>query len=133
MHSLHVGDLMTASPHTIGRGLTLQDADQMMKKHDIRHLPVLDGGALVGVISDRDVQVIGSMSELDPSCILVEDAMSASPWTVARETPLLDVARTMAEKKLGSAVVVENNRVIGVFTTTDGMKCLAELLARGRA
>jgi len=126
---LLIRDAMTSSVHTIGASLTLADAGRMMKKHKIRHLPVLESGALVGLISDRDVQVISSMSELDPSCILVEDAMSQAPWTVEPSTPLLDVAMHMAESKIGSAVVMEHDKVVGVFTTTDGMRVLAELLA----
>jgi acetoin utilization protein AcuB len=128
MTTLLVRDLMTRSPHTIGVRLTLADAAKLMKKHQIRHLPVLEAGALVGVLSDRDVQMINSLSELDPSCILVEEAMSQAPWTVGPETPVREVAKKMAEKKLGSAVVLENDKVIGVFTTTDGMRCLADLL-----
>ncbi len=133
MAPLLVRDLMTRSPHTIGVTLSLADAAKLMKKHKIRHLPVLEGGALVGVISDRDVQMISSISELDPSCILVEDAMTQVPWTVAPATPVREVARLMAEKKLGSAVVLERDKVVGVFTTTDGMRCLAELLGDGKA
>ena len=120
---------MTRSVHTIGASLSLADAARVMKKHKIRHLPVLEGGALVGLISDTDVQVISSMSEIDPTCILVEEAMSQAPWTVEPSTPLVDVATHMAEAKLGSAVVMENDKVVGVFTTTDGMRVLAELLA----
>jgi acetoin utilization protein AcuB len=89
---------------------------------------VLEAGALVGVLSDRDVQMISSMSDLDPTCILVEEAMSP-PWTVEPATPVREVAKSMADKKLGSAVVLEHDKVVGVFTTTDGMRCLAELLA----
>lgn len=120
---------MTRSVHTIGASLSLADAARVMKKHKIRHLPVLEGGALVGLISDTDVQVISSMSEIDPTCILVEEAMSQAPWTVEPSTPLVEVAAHMAEAKLGSAVVMENDKVVGVFTTTDGMRVLAELLA----
>jgi acetoin utilization protein AcuB len=130
--TLHVSDLMTKTVHTIGASLTLADADRLMRKYDIRHLPVLEQGTIVGVLSDRDVQVATSLSELDPRCILVEDAMSQAPWTVAPDTPLLEVARHMAERKVGSAVVVEHDRIIGVFTTTDGMKALAMLLEQAR-
>ncbi len=126
--TLLIRDAMTRSVHTIGASLTLADAARMMKKHKIRHLPVLEGNALVGLLSDRDVQVLSSVSELDPSCILVEDAMTQAPWTVLPTTPLLEVATHMARKKLGSAVVLENDKVVGVFTTTDGMRVLGELL-----
>lgn len=125
-----IRDSMTRSVHTIGASLTLADAARMMKKHKVRHLPVLDSGALVGLLSDRDVQVISSMSELDPSCILVEDAMSQAPYTVDPSTPLIEVAAHLAESKMGSAVVLEHDKVVGVFTTTDGMRILAELLGR---
>jgi acetoin utilization protein AcuB len=126
--TLLIADLMSRSVHTIGASLTLADAAKVMKKHKIRHLPVLDSGALVGLLSDRDVQVISSMSDLDPTCILVEDAMSQAPWTVGPETPLVEVAQHMAETKIGSAVVMEFDKVVGVFTTTDGMRVLAQLL-----
>jgi acetoin utilization protein AcuB len=125
-----IRDAMTRSVHTIGASMTLADAQRIMHKHHIRHLPVLEGAGLVGLLSDRDVQLISSVSETDPRCILVEDAMTQSPWTVAPDTPLLDVATHMAEAKLGSAVVMENDRVVGVFTTTDGMRVLAELLGK---
>lgn len=126
--TLLIQDLMSRSVHTIGASLTLADAAKVMKKHKIRHLPVLDSGALVGLLSDRDVQVISSLSDLDPTCILVEDAMSQAPWTVGPTTPLVEVALHMAETKIGSAVVMENDKVVGVFTTTDGMRALAQLL-----
>lgn len=120
---------MTVSPHTIGVQLSLADAATLMKRHKIRHLPVLEGGTLVGLLSDRDVQVISSVSQLDASCILVEDAMSQAPWTVKGTALLHDVARVMADRKLGSAVVLDDaDHVIGVFTTTDGMRVLADVL-----
>lgn len=130
MSPLLVRDLMTRSPHTIGVQVSLADAAKVMRKYKIRHLPVLEGGELVGMISDRDVQMISSISELDPSCILVEEAMSQAPWTVSPGTPVQEVAATMAKRKLGSAVVLDDDKVVGVFTTTDGMRCLAELLER---
>jgi acetoin utilization protein AcuB len=130
MSQLLVRELMTKTPHTIGVRLTLADAAKVMKKYKIRHLPVLESGALVGVLSERDVQMISALSDLDPTCILVEEAMTQAPWTVSPDTSVLEVATTMAEKKLGSAVVMENDRVIGVFTTTDGMRCLAQLLGK---
>jgi len=126
---LRVRDVMSPSPHTIGVQLSLADAGKLMKKHKIRHLPVLEGGTLVGVLSDRDVQVISSISQLDPSCILVEDAMSQAPYTVLGDALVYEVAQVMADRKLGSAVVLDaHEKVIGVFTTTDGMRVLSEVL-----
>lgn len=126
--TLSIRDVMTKSPHTIGIKLRLTDAKRVMDQHGIRHLPVLEGGALVGIISDRDVQMISALSQLDMGHVSVEEAMSQVPFTVSPGTSLLTAVRHMAKKKLGSAVVVENDKVVGVFTTTDGMRVLADLL-----
>ena len=58
----------------------------------------------------------------------VEEAMTEQPYTVEPETPLDQVARTMAEKKFGSAVVLQNHKVVGIFTTVDACQALSELL-----
>lgn len=126
--TLSIRDVMTKSPHTIGVSLTLADAKRVMDQYGIRHLPVLEGGALVGLVSDRDVQMISALAQLDVRDVTVEEAMSQVPFTVSPGTSLLTAVRHMAKKKLGSAVVVENDKVVGVFTTTDGMRVLADLL-----
>ena len=124
-----VQDYMTPSPHTIGASLSLSDAANMMKAHKIRHLPVLDGNSLVGIVSDRDVQMVKSMDAVDVDEVPIEEAMSQSPYTISATTPLEVVARHMAKHKLGSAVIVNaNQKVIGVFTVTDGMRALADML-----
>jgi acetoin utilization protein AcuB len=126
-----VQDYMTSSPHSIGVSLSLSDAANMMKAYKIRHLPVLDGRTLVGIVSDRDVQMVESMEGVDANEMPIEEAMSQAPYTVAPTTPLEVAARHMAKHKLGSAVVVDaNQKVIGVFTVTDGMRALAEVLGK---
>jgi acetoin utilization protein AcuB len=125
-----VKDWMTKSPHTIGVSLSLADASNMMKAYKIRHLPVLDGNALVGLVSDRDISMVESLAKLDPDEVPIEEAMSQAPYTVPASEPLEVVARHLAKHKLGSAVVVDaNQKVIGVFTVTDGMRALAEVLS----
>ncbi len=124
-----VQDFMTKTPHTIGVSLSLADAANMMKAYKIRHLPVLDGNALVGVVSDRDIAIVEALAKVDPDDVPIEEAMSQAPYTVPPSEPLEVVARHLAKHKLGSAVVVDaNQKVIGVFTVTDGMRALAEVL-----
>lgn len=126
-----VQDYMTATPHSIGVSLSLSDAANMMKAYKIRHLPVLDGNQLVGIVSDRDIQMVNSMAGVKADDVPIEEAMSQSPYTVASTTPLEVCARHMAKHKLGSAVVVNaNQKVVGVFTVTDGMNALADLLGK---
>ena len=118
---------MTPSPHTIGAEQMLTVAIEVMRKHRIRHLPVLRGGSVVGILSQRDVALISGLSGVDPSEVPVEDAMSESVYAVPPETPLEEVAATMAAHKYGAALVMgERGRVLGVFTTVDALHALAD-------
>jgi acetoin utilization protein AcuB len=131
--TLLVEDLMTRSPYTIQVTKTVADAKAVMKRHKVRHLPVLDEGHLVGLVSERDLKLVEAHSSSDCEDIPVTQAMRRAPWTVAPSTPLESAARHMARHKLGSSVVLENDKVVGIFTSTDGLRALAELLAAGRS
>jgi acetoin utilization protein AcuB len=119
---------MTTTPHTIGAEQSLTTAQAMMREHGIRHLPVMHGARLVGIISDGDIQIISSLKDSDPNVIRVEDAMTQDVLTFEPGAPLDEVAAAMAERKAGSAVVQQNSRVVGIFTTVDAMLALADLL-----
>ncbi len=128
-----IREYMTPTPVTVGQEQTLAHAAEVMKQHGIRHLPVLHGGQLVGVVTERDVALLSAQEHLDPSKISVEDAMSPSTYSVGPDTPLRDVVAHLAAHRLGSAVVVDRaEHVHGIFTTVDGMQMLAELLAEKR-
>ena len=118
---------MTPTPHTIGAEQSLEQAHAVMREHRIRHLPVLHGGRLVGVISHRDLMLIESLPGVDAREVPVEDAMTTDLYTVTPTTPVAKVAGTMARRKLGSAIVMKKDVVIGVFTVTDACQALAEL------
>jgi acetoin utilization protein AcuB len=119
---------MTTTPHSIGSEQTIAKAASVMSLHQIRHLPVLHGGQLLGILTDRDIKLIESFRDVDGTKITVEEAMTEQPYTVTPETPLDQVVQTMAEKKYGSAVVVQNHKVVGIFTTVDACQALADLL-----
>jgi acetoin utilization protein AcuB len=119
---------MTTSPHSIGLDQPLSRAHAFMREHAIRHLPVLDGGKLVGMLTDRDLHLVESLKDVDPQKILVEDAMSTVVYAVTPEAPLDEVVSTMAEHKYGSAVIMQSAKVVGIFTTVDACRTLAELL-----
>jgi len=124
---------MSAVPVTIGIDQPMSTAHQLMREHRIRHLPVLAGGRLAGVVSDRDLHLVETLRDVDPEKVAVEDALSPEPYTVGPDAPLDEVVQTMADRKLGSALVVRGTRVVGIFTTTDALHALAELLQRRRA
>jgi acetoin utilization protein AcuB len=119
---------MTTSPHTVGREQSLTFAHNLMREFHIRHLPVLDGGKLLGILSERDITLVESLEGVDPSKVTVEDAMTQEPYSVHPDALLDEVVGDMATHKYGSAVVMQNEHVVGIFTTVDALKAFAELL-----
>jgi acetoin utilization protein AcuB len=126
--NLTVQQFMTRSPHTIAHDQTLAHAHRIMHEHDIRHLPVLQDGKLVGVLSQRDLHLIESLKDVDPDAIEVNEAMSKEVYTVGPRASIRKIASEMATQKYGSAIVVEEDQVIGVFTTVDALRVLYGLL-----
>jgi acetoin utilization protein AcuB len=119
---------MTTSPHSIGKEQTLERAHEVMRAHRIRHLPVLEGGKLVGMVTERDLHLVETLRDVDPGKVTVEDAMATHVYAVEPDAGLDVVAETLAEHKYGSAVVIQNGKVVGIFTTNDACRALAELL-----
>lgn len=119
---------MTTVPHSVGDDQTLAHASSVMKEYGIRHLPVLHGGKLLGILTDRDIKLIESLGGADSAGLAVAEAMTEEPYTVEPDAPLDEVVAEMAEKKYGSAVVLQNHKVVGIFTTVDACRALSELL-----
>ena len=118
---------MTPMPHSIGADIPIKIAYEMMKEHRIRHLPVQKAGALVGVLTDRDIKLASSFQ--GPGVLKVDDVMTPDPYVVSPETPVDQVALRMSENRYGCAIVVQDNqKVVGIFTATDGMRVLGEVL-----
>jgi acetoin utilization protein AcuB len=119
---------MSTSPHTIGAEQTLHKAQKVMQEHKIRHLPVMQANQLVGIISERDIQLVLGIGGVDADQLTVEDAMTQDVISVDPDAGLDEVAALMVERKAGSVVVTQNHHVVGIFTTVDGMLALSELL-----
>jgi acetoin utilization protein AcuB len=123
---------MTPAPHTIGRTRSLAAARQMMLDHGVRHLPVLDGGRIAGLLSERDLFLVESLPGVNPADVRVEEAMVQNVFMVEPDAPIGEAVATMIERKLGSAVVSEGERVVGVFTTIDALQAFHEFLEQPR-
>ena len=121
---------MTPSPHTIGPTRSLTAARHAMRDHHIRHLPVLDGGRVVGLLSERDLLLVETLLGVNPTDVHVEEAMVQEVFTVDPDAPVGEVVEQLIARKLGSAVVCRDERVVGVFTTIDALRALHELLER---
>ncbi len=121
-----VADYMTPGPYTIGREQSLVAAKQMMQKSHVRHLPVLHGGKLVGVLSDRELAAIETLP--GSSQMTVEDAMVPDVYVTSSDASLAMVAGEMARQRIGSAIVTKDEHVVGVFTAVDALRALSETL-----
>ena len=120
-----VGELMTPQPCCIGADTSIGEAHRLMKEEKVRHLPVVDGTALVGLVSERDLLRLEAAVDVDRKRDPVRAAMSTPVFWVLPETPLPVVARQMRDRAIGSAVVVSEGSVVGIFTTSDALDALA--------
>lgn len=117
---------MTPSPHTVGKDQKLSVAHALMREHGLRHLPVLEKGKLVGILSQRDLYFLESIKGVDVDVDRVEDAMSQEVYCVAPEARIGEIIPEMAAHRYGCVVVIEGRNVVGVFTTTDALNLLAD-------
>ncbi len=130
-HTVH--EFMSIAPVVVSSDRTLAEAHRLMRERNIRHLPVVDHGKLVGVVSQRDLYLLETLKGVDPGTETVREAMAPDPYAVPPDAPLEKVAEAMAESKYGSAVVVDRGSVIGLFTTVDALRALAAVVGRRRA
>lgn len=119
---------MTTTPYAINAESTIEEAAKMMSKHSIRHLPVVVvEGKQYGVLSDRDVKFAQSMSGFDVRTAKVKDIYEELPYVTKPTTSISDVAAELAERKIGSALIVDNGHLVGIFTTTDACRAIHDM------
>ncbi|MCK6552030.1 CBS domain-containing protein [Myxococcota bacterium] len=123
-----IGQYMTPAAHFVAPSDSLVTAQSLMEAHVIRHLPVVDAGKVVGMVTMSDLYVMESTFAFDPEKTEVSSAMSAEVYTVEPGELLETVAAEMADRRIGSAVIIEGGELRGVFTTTDACRVLAEVL-----
>ncbi len=121
---------MTPFPYSIDVDAPLAEAHKLMREHHFRHLPVTSGGAIVGVLTDRDIKLVlgPDLGRPNEEQLTVRDAYVEEPCVVPASTPVATVARTMAEHRIGSAIVTKSDKLVGIFTVTDACRALAEVL-----
>jgi CBS domain-containing protein len=108
---------------------TVAEAEDLMFENEIRHLAVTDKGALVGVVSDRDIAfAINSPDSALRSRLRVREVCSLDVYAADTSEPLERVLSEMAERHIGSVIVTEGEKIAGVFTATDACRCFAAFL-----
>lgn len=122
-----VEEYTTFQPVTGTPGMTMDELQRLMNEHGIRHLPIVEGEQVVGLISDRDVRVVRGLSETHRMQVRASDVMSTDPLAVKASTPLDEVALMMSERKIGSVIVNDaDGKLLGLFTVTDALNALIE-------
>ena len=124
-----VRDIMSSPAVAIGPDVTLERAFRILCDEGIRHLPVMEEGRLVGVVSDRDLRLATSvlaLSQLPPTSP-VSKVMSREPMTADVSDPIEDVAFRMRERKIGCLPVMDEGRLIGIVTGLDLLDALLRM------
>jgi len=98
-----------------------------MRQYMVRHLPVMDGSVVVGVVSQRDLRLFAGADGDEARHTPVADIMTREVAAVAPETPVGLAAREMARTRTGSVLVERDGALLGIFTTTDALRVLARL------
>ncbi|MFA6149307.1 MAG: CBS and ACT domain-containing protein [bacterium] len=133
-----VAKRMKANPVFVDEGDSMKKAMDMMKEHEIRHLPVLkDGEKLVGILSERDIK----QASPSPATALeireiyylldkvkVKQIMTRRPYTVSSSAPIEEAALIIREKKIGCLPVVDNGKLVGILTETDILDSFIEAM-----
>jgi acetoin utilization protein AcuB len=137
MSQAQVRDYMTPDPQTLDAQSTLLDAVLMMRRSELRHIPILEDGRVVGILSDRDV------ARFAPSILVTHTAQDYN--RVFEETPiakvmsrklvhttpdakLAEAVHVIYSQKLGCLPVLESDRLVGIITVTDMLRALHELM-----
>ncbi len=129
MHKLpHLATAMTPFPYAIDKNAPLEDAVALMEKHDVRHLPVTEGAALVGLIAERDISPPRRGGDSNIEELKVKDIYVDDPYVVSLDEPLDQVLLTMASRHIGSAIITKRGKLAGMFTCVDACRCFGKFL-----
>ncbi len=118
---------MTREVVTVSPGTTIAEALEEIRTHNIRHLPVLDGTRLVGIVTDRDLRLV-----LGPDAASTEspvaEIMTSGPVVVDPDTPIESAAALLAEHRIGCLPVVEDGETVGILTESDLLRAFVDLM-----
>jgi len=134
---MRVAERMVREVITLEESQPLRDALLAFQKHRVRHIPVLDSGRLVGILTDRDVRratpspFSGADQETFERVVdstRIGQIMTRNPYSVTPSTPLKEAVKVLHDRKYGALPVVEGGRLVGLLTATDMLMDLYNLL-----
>jgi len=129
-----VQDIMTKNPHTLEADNVLDLADDLMTMARVRHIPILDRGKVVGILSQRDLyysaldKLLGVRQREQKDLmktIRAREVMSHPVITISAGASVKEAARLMGENKIGCLPVVKDKKFVGLVTETDILRYFA--------
>jgi CBS domain-containing protein len=133
-----VREWMTTVLVTVRPNAPMAEAQHLMRHRRIRHLPVVEGGRLAGIITDRDVRTVLPSPATSLAAgeiryildwLLVERVMTRSVITIGPDTPIADAVGLVLAHRIGALPVMENDRLVGIITETDLLRAFATMFA----
>jgi len=134
---MRIKDVMTRNPVTVDSETLVLEAQKIMKENNIRRLPVVDKGKLVGLVTKHDLLEASpspatSLSVFELNYLLakmkVKEIMKKNPVTITPDTPFEEALKLGQEKKIGSFPVVENGKLVGITTESDIIRFVTRVL-----
>lgn len=132
-----VEDRMTRKVLTLRPEQTLREALSLQQRHRIRHVPVVEGERVVGILTDRDIKratpsLLSGVDQHQYDRVLnetpVSHVMTRNPFTVTPSTPLKDALKVLIDRKFGALPVTEGERLVGIITDIDLLRAFHEML-----
>jgi acetoin utilization protein AcuB len=126
---------MSSDPAFVSPKDSLQTVIQLLRRRDIRSVPVMEDGKLIGIVTDRDIRQVAPAYPLfrDENEIrhytenlTVTAAMTADPMTIAPEAPLVRAAKILETYRISSLPVVDGEKLVGILTVTDVLRVFVE-------
>jgi len=120
-----VGDWMSKPPVAVAEDTPIRAAIALMERAEVRHLLVMDGPVLTGILSNRDLRRLVGHDPGSPALAApVRSIMSEGPVGVGRAVPMTVAARLLLERRIGALPVWDGEHVVGVFTAADALEAL---------
>ena len=132
-----VSKIMTSNVITLNHSNSLHDAEKMFKENHIRHIPVVSGEKLVGMLSQTDLLRISFIDNFTSNeeqvdstiynMLTIEQVMTSNLETIDENTSIKDIAEILAEKEFHALPIVKDKKLVGIVTSTDLIKYLIDL------
>lgn len=112
---MKANDVMTKDPVTLGPEATLGEAATLMRQEDCGSIPIVDGGRLVGIVTDRDIVIRAVAAGKDARSTKVSEVMSADPVCISPDTDVDEAAKVMADRQIRRLPVVDDGKLAGIL------------------